>query len=229
MEQVEFDSACAKFREQWPKALSDKRASMIFRKWQTLPKGIFESAIDALIYRGGQAPSGEMLDETIFAILAVYNEKSGTSPEKLFKSCVICSHSGIVQASNADGNSCVVACSCELGQYRERSGQAKSKHLAYSLGYVNFKIPLSHKAKKHLEWKDADSGKYSPKLIGIYNTVQRSMLMDDQRGLNGIRLVCKITTEEAFKIYELMIQNNLDHELIRKNNNNSKILKDMTL
>lgn len=224
VEQLEFDSACAKFREQWPKALSDKRAAMIFRKWQKLPRGIFESAVDALIYRGGQAPSGEAIDETILAILAVYNEKSGSSPEKLFKSCEICSHSGIVQAENLDGNHCVVACVCELGQYRERSGQAKPKHLAYSLGYVNFKLPLSYKAKKHPEWKDADVNKYSPILVGIYNTIQRSMLINDQRGVNGIRLVSKNTTEEAFRIYELMVEGNLNHELIRRSNNNSKAI-----
>lgn len=78
---------------------------------------------------------------------------------------------------------------------------------------------LSDDAKKHPEWRDANATKYSPKMIGIYNTVQRAILTNDTRGMKGITLVCHLSPDEAFKIYELMREGNTTHELITKNNN----------
>lgn len=80
--------------------------------------------------------------------------------------------------------------------------------------------PLSKFARKHLDWVFPDSYKYSGKLCGIFNTVQRSMLVNDQRGMRGITVFLKISEEEACSIYELMLQGNVNNPLIKRHNDN---------
>lgn len=62
---AEFSHSIDRFQVQWPRALSQVRADLLWQAWRALPDGVFSAALDALIYRGGFAPSGDTIDEMV--------------------------------------------------------------------------------------------------------------------------------------------------------------------
>lgn len=138
MEQFEFDEACRKFRDQWPKSMSDQRASMIFKKWQKLPKGVFGHAVNSMIYQGGHPPAGEQIDDFVNAAIKKHNEKNTNfSSAKLPPGCKDCRMGGYIRMMK-DGYESTCTCMCPLGMhYHENYGMPHKEDLLQR-GYVRF-------------------------------------------------------------------------------------------
>lgn len=202
MDGVEFQRATEKFREAWPRALPQVRAEMLWNTWRHLPYGVFEESINALIYRGGNAPSGEDIDAMITHKHKAHNLDNADKLPVL-EGCEICRHTGMLEYSGNGGNY-VAACTCKLGEsYR---GKLHSSWDMEKAGYTR-RQKVSSEISKHPEFMLPDEKKYGAQLCGLFRCVQRAILMkkkDEKYGVAPALESLGVTKAEAYEIYQDM-------------------------
>lgn len=116
--------------------------------------------------------------------------------------CKNCDGHGFLQAKNTDDNFCIYLCPDCHGKDLSWNSKLPTKDLVNSLGYYTVKGTFS-KSRLHPDWKEPDD-MYSPKMKALFYTMQRSILMNDTRGMGGMRKTLGVTEDKAFMIYEKM-------------------------
>jgi hypothetical protein len=214
MQLAEFDRNIKRLQDKWKTIFSKEQVHIIFEKWKHLPDGVFDTSVQMVLFKCTATPSGERIQEEINLTLELRRRNVVEQTENK-NGCSTCKGKGYLVAEKSNGSQIPFLCAVCAG---------KGVHLNFPLpkyaeverqGY-SLKKKLSNIGKTHAEWKNCDETKYSAKLQGIYNIVQRSMLLNDSRGLKGIQMLLKISKEETFKLYELMVQGNTSDEMIKK-------------
>jgi hypothetical protein len=196
MNYAEFQAGIKKLQAKWANVMNPDQVTLGWEKWKDLPDGLFASAVNSVLFKCVNIPSGERISEEIFLALESFKRATSHQQRVLDNGCRACKGLGYKFARTKDDRyECVYICS-----------KCNAKDLNFKL-----RLPtLSEVTQKGYYPTDPDQISipkpppgFSSAAEGLCRVIHKNIALNRQ-GSNGYeygKRYLKLSDDEALQLY----------------------------